>query len=44
MNLKKKIGNSVFDYKIYKNVLNKEIYDKIIKNYKKNDFFPIHRK
>ena len=40
---KNKIGNKLFEYTIYKNVLNYEIYEKI-KNQFNNSFFPIHRK
>ena len=43
-NFKKKISNIEFDYCIYKNILNNEIYNKICKNYDVLDYFPIHRK
>lgn len=43
-NFKKKISNIEFDYCIYKNILNHEIYNKICKNYDVLDYFPIHRK
>jgi serine/alanine adding enzyme len=41
---KNKIGDKKFEYTIYKNVLNKEIYDKIKQQYETDDYFPIHRK
>lgn len=37
---KKKLSNKEFNYIIYKNILNKEIYDKLSENIKLNDFFP----
>jgi hypothetical protein len=40
---KKKLSNKEFNYIIYKNILNKEIYDKLSKNIETNDFFPIYR-
>jgi len=39
---KKKLSNKEFKYTIYKNILNKEIYEKLSKN-KNNDFFPSYR-
>ena len=39
---KKKISNKEFKYTIYKNVINKEIYDKLSEN-KNTDFFPCYR-
>lgn len=39
---KKKISNKEFKYTIYKNILNKEVYEKLSKN-KNNNFFPSHR-
>lgn len=41
---KSKISNCTYDYTIFKNVLNEDIYNKICKNYDKLDYFPIHRK
>jgi len=41
---KKKISTNSYDYIIYKNILNKEIYDKIKILYKEDDYFPVHRK
>jgi lipid II:glycine glycyltransferase (peptidoglycan interpeptide bridge formation enzyme) len=41
---KNKIGDIKFYYTIYKNILNKEIYDKITKMYEEDNYFPIHRK
>ena len=41
-NFKRRLSNKVFDYTIYKNIINKEIYDKLSKN-KNNDFFPPYR-
>lgn len=38
---KKKLSTHSYNYKIYKNILNKEIYDKINKN-REGDFFPLH--
>ena len=40
---KKKLSNKEFQYTIYKNILNKEIYDKLCQN-TINDFFPSYRK
>ena len=40
---KNKIGDKTFDYTIYKNVLNKEIYTKILNQYDQDDYFPIYR-
>ena len=41
---KSKIANIQYNYNIYKNILNKEVYDKIVKVSPENDgFFPIHR-
>lgn len=37
---KKKLSNKEFKYTIYKNILNKEIYEKLSKN---NNFFPSYR-
>ena len=43
-NFKKKIGNINFNYVIYKNVLNNDIYERIKLVSPENDgFFPIHR-
>ena len=41
---KNKIADIKFDYTIYKNILNEEIYDKIKKLYIEDTYFPIHRK
>jgi hypothetical protein len=41
---KKKISTNNYDYIIYKNILNKEIYDKIKNLYKEDNYFPIHKK
>ena len=41
---KKKISTNNYNYSIYKNILNIEIYDKIKKLYEDNNYFPIHRK
>ena len=43
-NFKKKISTNSYDYTIYKNVLNYEIYEKIKKQYESDNYFPIHRK
>jgi len=40
---KKKLSNTEFEYTIYKNILNKEIYDKLCQG-QRNDFFPSYRK
>ena len=40
---KKKLSNKEFQYTIYKNILNKEIYDKLFQD-TINDFFPSYRK
>ena len=45
---KNRISNTKFDYIIYKNILNNEIYEKIIENYLKENtnhkpYFPIYR-
>ena len=43
-NFKKKIGNTSYNYTIYKNILNEEIYQEISKVCPENDNnFPIHR-
>ena len=43
-NFKNKIANVSFEYVIYKNILNNEIYNRIIKTSPENDGrFPIHR-
>lgn len=39
---KKKLSNKEFKYTIYKNILNKKVYDKLSKN-EVNDFFPCYR-
>lgn len=39
---KKKLSNKEFKYTIYKNILNKEIYDKLSKDVE-NSFFPCYR-
>lgn len=41
---KNKIGNKKFNYVIYKNILNNEIYNKLKKNHEENIYFPIHLK
>ena len=41
---KKKIKNVSFNYVIYKNIINKDVYEKIQNNYEKDEYFPIHRK
>jgi hypothetical protein len=43
-NFKKKISSDNYNYVIYKNILNKEVYDKIKKQYEFDTYFPIHRK
>ena len=40
---KKKISNKEFKYTIYKNIINQEIYDKLLVDKEKNDFFPSYR-
>lgn len=40
---KQKFFTNQYDYTIYKNILNLEIYNKIKKNYKDTGYFPIHR-
>ena len=41
---KKKICPNSYDYTIYKNILNNEIYNKIKNQYNTDNYFPIHRK
>lgn len=41
---KKKISNNNFDYNIYKNILNEEIYNTIKNLYLEDNYFPIYRK
>lgn len=41
---KKKISTNSYDYIIYKNILNHDIYDKIKNQYEMDNYFPIHRK
>ena len=41
---KNKIGDKLFEYTIYKNVLNHEIYEKIKNQFSEDTYFPIHRK
>jgi serine/alanine adding enzyme len=43
-NFKKKISTNSYDYTIYKNILNNEIYNKIKNQYETDNYFPIHRK
>jgi hypothetical protein len=43
-NFKNKIGDKLFEYTIYKNVLNHEIYEKIKNQFNEDTYFPIHRK
>ena len=43
-NFKKKISTNNYNYSIYKNILNVEIYNKIKKLYEDDNYFPIHRK
>ena len=43
-NFKKKLSTNTYNYNIYKNIINTEIYSKIEKLYKENDYFPIHLK
>lgn len=43
-NFKKKISTNSYEYTIYKNILNHEVYDKIKKQYEVVTYFPIHRK
>lgn len=43
-NFKNKIGDKLFEYTIYKNILNYEVYDKIKNQYEIDNYFPIHRK
>ena len=38
-----KIADTMYDYTIYKNVLNSEIYTKITKDVLNKDYFPAHR-
>jgi len=40
---KTKLSNKVFDYTIYKNILNEEIYEKLSINNKDSDYFPKYR-
>jgi len=40
---KRKLSNKEFKYTIYKNIINKEIYDKLLVDKEKNDFFPSYR-
>ena len=44
LSLKKKLSTNEYKYSIYKNILNKEIYDKLSEGKEKSDFFPSHRK
>jgi hypothetical protein len=41
---KKKISTNNYNYSIYKNIINEEIYNKIKKLYEDDNYFPIHRK
>ena len=41
---KKKLCTNNYDYTIYKNILNEEMYDKIKIFYKEDNYFPIYRK
>ena len=41
-NFKKRLSNKEFQYTIYKNILNRNVYDKLSRN-KSNDFFPNYR-
>lgn len=41
---KNKIGDKAFEYTIYKNILNHEIYEKIKNQFSEDNYFPIHRK
>ena len=41
---KKKISTNNYDYTIYKNILNHEVYEKIKNQYEIDNYFPIHRK
>ena len=43
-NFKKKISTNNYDYTIYKNILNHEVYEKIKNQYEIDNYFPIHRK
>lgn len=43
-NFKKKISTHEYEYTMYKNIINNEIYEKIKLNYADDLFFPIHRK
>jgi len=43
-NFKKKLCTNNYDYTIYKNILNEEVYDKIKILYEEDIYFPIHRK
>ena len=40
---KDKIGDIKYNYVIYKNIINKEIYKKISLNFENKNYFPIHR-
>ena len=40
---KRKLSTHEYDYTIYKNVLNSEIYTKITKDVLNKDYFPAHR-
>ena len=40
---KNKIGDKLFEYIIYKNVLNHEIYEQIKNQFVEDNYFPIHR-
>jgi serine/alanine adding enzyme len=40
---KKKLSNKEFQYTIYKNILNQEIYDKLSVNNENNSYFPCYR-
>jgi hypothetical protein len=41
---KKRLSNKEYKYTIYKNILNKEIYDKLSKDIENNNIFPLYRK
>ena len=41
---KNKIGDKLFEYTIYKNVLNHEIYEKIKNQFSEDNYFPRYRK
>jgi len=40
---KKRISNNIYEYIIYKNILNQEVYNKLKQQYPNTLYFPVHR-